>query len=254
MTEPQRQLPDQVVRFSPGQRAEHAAAIFLFAVLALTGFPQKFYDSSWAGPLLSLFGGLARARAFHRLAGIAFSALAVGHMATVLILFVTRRCGPTMIPTRKDFEDVVLTLRHDLGLTEERPRFDRYDYREKFEYWGLVLGGVVMMSTGFLLYLPTLATRLLPGELIPVAKVAHSNEGLMAFLVVLTWHMYNAHLAPQVFPFNNSIFSGRISREKLAHEHPLEHERLFPGAATTPAPSPAPVERRPETGTESSSR
>jgi len=179
----------------------------------------------------------------HRLAGIGLAALAVGHTLSILVGFLARRVPPSMVPSKKDFEDVVLTLRHDLGLTSERPQFDRYDYREKFEYWGLVLGGVVMVTTGFLLYLPTLATRFLPGELIPVAKVAHSNEGLMAFLVLLTWHMYNAHLAPHVFPFNRTIFTGRISREKLAHEHPLEYARLFPddarhaAAATAAAPA-----------------
>jgi len=57
----------------------------------------------------------------------------------------------------------------------------------------------------------------------------------MAFLVVLTWHLYNAHLAPEVFPYNPSIFTGRISREHLREDHPLEYERLFPEAAA-PAP------------------
>ena len=59
-----------------------------------------------------------------------------------------------------------------------------------------------------------------PGELIPVAKVAHSNEGLMAFLVVITWHIYNAHLTPDVFPFDTAIFTGKISRRAPAARAP----------------------------------
>ena len=56
-------------------------------------------------------------------------------------------------------------------------------------------------------------------------KVAHSNEGFMAFLVVIVWHIWNAHLAPEVFPFDRSIFTGQVSMEKMHHEHPLELER-----------------------------
>ena len=96
-----------------------------------------------------------------------------------------------------------------------------------------------MISTGLVLYFPMLVTKFLPGELIPVSKVAHSNEGLMAFLVVITWHIYNVHLAPGIFPYDASIFTGKISRERLRHEHPLEYERLY-GEPAHPAPKAPP--------------
>ncbi|MGE5344930.1 MAG: hypothetical protein ACM3JH_03155, partial [Acidithiobacillales bacterium] len=69
-----------------------------------------------------------------------------------------------------------------------------------------------------------------------------SNEGLMAFLVVITWHIYNAHLSPDVFPFDTCIFTGRISRERMHHEHPLELARLAEEPADTPS------SRGPESG------
>ena len=34
------------------------------------------------------------------------------------------------------------------------PRFGRFDYRQKFEYWGLIFGSLVMVATGFILYFP----------------------------------------------------------------------------------------------------
>ena len=83
-----------------------------------------------------------------------------------------------------------------------------------------------MMVTGFILYFPTLFARFLTGEVIPAAQVAHSNEGLLAFLVVILWHIYNAHLSPDVFPFDASIFTGRISEERMEQEHPLEYARV----------------------------
>ena len=220
-----------VVRFSVRQRLEHVAVMVLFMALALTGFPQKFPEAPWARWLIDAMGGLGVARWVHRASGLAFGALLVFHLGTAVLGLVTRRQALTLVPSRKDFRDVVLNLRYYLGLTEQRARFERFDYREKFEYWGMVMGAVVMTATGLVLNFPILVTRWLPGQLIPVAKVAHSNEGLLAFLVVITWHIYNAHLAPEVFPFNKAIFTGRISIERLKHEHALEYERLFPEPA-----------------------
>ena len=32
----------------------------IFTLLALTGFPQKFYDAGWSHAIVSLFGGMER--------------------------------------------------------------------------------------------------------------------------------------------------------------------------------------------------
>ena len=212
-------------RFSRRQRGEHLLTMLLFLALAITGMPQKFHDASWARTAIALMGGVDAARLAHRVAGIAFSIVAVGHVLIVLFEFLTGRCGPSMVPNRQDFKDAITTLRYYLRVSDVQARFDRFDYRQKFEYWGLLLGGFVMVSTGTVLYAPILMTRFLPGELVPIAKVAHSNEGFMAFLVVIVWHIWNAHLAPEVFPFDRSIFTGQVSMEKMHHEHPLELER-----------------------------
>jgi cytochrome b subunit of formate dehydrogenase len=131
-----------------------------------------------------------------------------------------------MIPSKKDFRDAITTLRYYLGQSEEQAQFDRFDYRQKFEYWGLVFGGLIMVVTGFILYFPAFFARYVIGEVIPAAQVAHSSEGLLAFLVVIVWHIYNAHLSPDVFPFDASVFTGRISEERMQKEHPLEYARL----------------------------
>jgi formate dehydrogenase subunit gamma len=220
-------MSDQVIRFSVRQRLEHFAVMVLFLLLALTGFPQKFYEAGWAAVVVDALGGVPRTRWLHRAAGLLFVALTAWHLLAAVVTAASRRVPLSMVPTRRDFRDVVMSLRYYLRLSEEQPRFDRFDYREKFEYWGLIIGALVMSATGVLLLFPILVATYLPGELIPVAKVAHSNEGLMAFLVVLTWHLYNAHLAPGAFPFNPTIFTGKISREHLLEHHALEYERLF---------------------------
>ena len=215
-----------VVRFDGIQRLEHATVMTLFTVLALTGIPQKFFDQTWAHTLTGWLGGVDSARFIHRGAGILFSLVVVIHLVRVLLLVARGRAELTLVPTRKDFRDAITTLRYYLGVSEEQARFDRFDYRQKFEYWGLVLGAAVVVATGFVLLYPSAVTAILPGQLVPAAQVAHSNEGLMAFLVVIVWHIYNAHFNPDVFPFDRTIFTGDISLERMRHEHPLEYERV----------------------------
>lgn len=220
-------MNDSIVRFTPLQRAEHAGVMLLFAVLALTGLPQKFFDQQWAAALMTWLGGVDNARWVHRAAGVLFTAVLVFHLGRMALLVARGRMQLTLVPVKQDFRDAVITLRYYFGVSPEQARFDRFDYRQKFEYWGLVLGALVVVVTGFVLLYPATVTRFLPGELVPAAQVAHSYEGLMAFLVVIVWHIYNAHLNPDVFPFDTSIFTGRISRSRLRHEHPLEYERVI---------------------------
>ena len=215
-----------LVRFSVRQRVEHALTMVVFTVLCLTGLPQKFYGAAWAHHLIELFGGIDSNRWIHRFCGWVLLLTTLVHFTSAIYAIAEKKIRLTMIPTRKDFDDAIHTLRYYLGLREHAPKYDRYDYKQKFEYWGLVVGNVIMVLTGLILIYPALVTRILPGEFVPAAKVAHSNEGLMAFLVITIWHIYNAHLNPDVFPFDPTIFTGKISRERMAHEHPLELERL----------------------------
>jgi formate dehydrogenase subunit gamma len=230
---------ETIVRFTRRTRVEHASVMGLFLLLALTGFPQKFFPAPWAESFVDALGGIDRMRWLHRASGVAFTLLFILHVAGAVWPTLRRRAALSLVPEAKDFHDAAAMLRYQLGTAERPPQFDRFDYRQKFEYWGLLLGGSVMVATGLLLLLPLLASAILGGQLIPAAKVAHSNEGLMAFLVVLTWHIFNAHLSPEAFPGDTTIFTGRIEKERLRHEHALEFIRLAEGRA------PAPISGRP---------
>jgi cytochrome b subunit of formate dehydrogenase len=225
------------VRFTPAQRAQHAIAMVLFILLCVTGLPQKYFETSWAAPLLGLMGGVDGARWLHRAAGLAFTGMLILHVGGLLIGLLRGTAPVSMAPHRKDVTDALTTLRYYIGVSDHPARFDRFDYKQKFEYWGMILGSLVVVITGLILLYPIELTQWLPGSLIPIAVVAHSSEGLLAFLTIVTWHIFNACLTPEVFPVDTTIFTGRISEERMKHEHPLEYERIVAeqtATATTP--------------------
>jgi len=90
----------------------------------------------------------------------------------------------------------------------------------------VIISAVLMIMTGIILWLPALLTRFLPGEIIPAAKVMHTNQGFLMFLIIALWHIYNSIFSPEIFPIDKSIFTGYISRERMALEHPAELARI----------------------------
>ncbi|MDP1568979.1 MAG: cytochrome b/b6 domain-containing protein [Vicinamibacterales bacterium] len=211
-------------RFSTRQRVEHFVVMILFTTLCVTGLPQKYFQADWAAAIINALGGISAVRWVHRVAGILFTIVTAVHLVVVIAGAVSGRMTLTLVVNRQDFVDAMTTLRYYLGLSNEQARFGRFDYRQKFEYWGMIMGSLIVILTGLVLIYPIEVARWLPGQVIPAAKAAHSGEGLLAFLTIIVWHIYNAHLNPDVFPFDKTIFTGQISEARMKHEHPLELE------------------------------
>jgi cytochrome b subunit of formate dehydrogenase len=223
-----------LTRFDVFQRLQHIILIVAFTTLALTGLPQLFARAGWAQGLMWLLGGIAGVRRIHHLAGTILIFEFGYHVIVALGDLVVRR-SRSMVPRLQDVRDAAHAVAFLLGRRANPPRYDRFDWKQKLEYWSLMWGTVAMAVTGLVLMFPAVVTRWLPGVVVYAAKAAHGLEALLAVASIITWHMYNTHLAEGLFPLDRTIFTGTITRERLVHEHPLEYERLL-AAAAAPAP------------------
>lgn len=214
------------IRFNLSLRIEHIVLMVTFIVLSVTGLAQKFYSVPWAEWVILSLGGIEYVRLIHRIFALIFTLGIVYHISYVFYGLFAKHTRPTMLPTVKDLRDVINELRYSFGFVDKPPQFDRYDYRQKFEYWGIIFGSFILIVSGIILVFPVLTTQLLPGEIVPAAKEFHGNEAVLAVIVIVIWHLYDVILRPGIFPADTSIFTGRISKKRLIEEHPLEYAIL----------------------------
>lgn len=242
-----RSEPAYFVRFSASQRVEHAVLMVSFTVLAVTGLAQRFYTAGWAEWLILNLGGIEYTRLIHRAFALLFVLGAAYHFSWLGYSLFVRHSRLSMIPTLKDARDVVDTLRYSFGFADKLPRFGRFDYRQKFEYWGLIFGGMVITVSGFILAFPVFVTRFLPGEVVAAAKEFHGYEATLAVLTIVIWHLYDVILKPAIFPADTSVFTGRISRKRMLEEHPLEYAEVAGNEEMVSLPTAKPPPDEPST-------
>jgi formate dehydrogenase gamma subunit len=204
--------PIRIRRFSTGRIVEHLLLIVLFLALAATGLAQAFHHVEASQWLFTVLGGVDMARLIHHYAGLAFAAMLLLHVAIAVWGVTTRGWPPSMLVSRQDILDAMHDVRYGLGLADRPAERDRYDYKEKFTYWLVLTGGLIMVLTGFILWFPVTAVRYLPGEAIPVAALMHSKQALVVLLLASAWHIYDSIFSPDVFPLNTSIFTGYTTR------------------------------------------
>lgn len=217
------------MRMSLGLRIQHLLLPLSVAALMATGLPLRFADSDFAQGIMALLGGLESARLVHRGAAVVMMFTWTWHLVWLIV-----RWGKagwsfkswTMLPTRKDLADFIQVSKNYLGLSNEEPKFGRYTFRSKVdylaEYWGLP----VMVASGFVLWFPMYFSDRLSESAWGVAFIAHGYEATLALLAIICWHLYNVHYSPNVFPLSTIWIRGKISREEMEREHPLELEEI----------------------------
>ena len=220
-------------RFSKSQRITHIFVIISFVILALTGMILKFSYMDWAKFLAKLIGGAKVAGVLHRMAAVITFGYFVYHVISLFKLKKSKGLKlknfifgkNTLMFNKQDVKDFWGSLKWFVGIGP-RPDYGRWTYWEKFDYFAVFWGVVVIGSTGLILWFPEFFTLILPGWLINVAQIIHSDEALLAVGFIFTIHFFNTHLRPEAFPMDTVIFTGHIPLNEYKEDRPRDYERL----------------------------
>jgi cytochrome b subunit of formate dehydrogenase len=233
-------------RFAPFERFLHILVVSSFLLLVITGMPLKFYYTAWAKALFAILGGPETARILHRFGALVTFLYFTLHVSSLVqrawagrglvrdpktgrfqlkllwgVLF-----GPdSMMPTWQDWRDFVAHNKWFFG-KGEKPQFDRWTYWEKFDYFAVFWGVFIIGASGLIMWFPTFFTRFLPGWLINIALIIHSDEALLAAGFIFSIHFFNTHFRIEKFPMDTVIFSGRVSKTEMQHERRRWYDRL----------------------------
>jgi cytochrome b subunit of formate dehydrogenase len=215
----------------------HFTMMTTFIGLVLTGLPLKFSHAPWASGLMHFLGGARTAGLIHRIcAAITFAYFS---SALIYILYflslkkihgnpnpLQRLFGPdSLCPRWKDIQDIIGMIRWFLN-KGPKPSFDRWTYWEKFDFLAVFWGMFAIGFSGLMLWFPEFFTIFLPGWVLNVATIVHSDEALLASGFIFTVHFFNTHFRPSKFPIDTVIFTGRFPKYELAEERPEQYKRL----------------------------
>ncbi|MCE5273317.1 cytochrome b/b6 domain-containing protein [bacterium] len=214
-------------RFSVVQRVQHILLFSSFFALIATGMPLLFAGSPLVRHMFFFEGAYELRGLIHRVAAVVLLAASVFHVFYVLFSVRGNSDLRRMVVWIDDIRQAFAMLSFNLGRSGEPPRFDRFNFIEKFEYYAAAWGSAIMLATGACLWFPVQATLVFPRPVLDIIRVIHGFEAILAFLAVIIWHMYNVHLNPEVFPMSRVWMNGRMELEHLAEHHPLEFERML---------------------------
>ena len=220
-------------RFRSSQRLVHLFVIVSFMSLAITGMIIKFPDVPFFGFIAGLLGGPGVCGTIHRMGAIVTFGYFGAHLIMVLRMFKKREITLkglfseeyTMLPTLRDLKELKQNMLWFIGRAEQ-PQFGRWTYWEKFDYFAVFWGVAIIGISGLVLWFPEKATYIVPGWMINVATVIHSDEALLAAGFIFTVHFFNTHFRPCVFPIDPVIFTGRVPLAEFKAQRPREYEQL----------------------------
>jgi len=214
-------------RMSLNERIQHGLLVVSFTTLVVTGFALRFPDAWWVAPIANWSPAVFELRSLiHRVAGVVMILAGLYHLYYLVAVPRGRRLLRDMLPVSTDVTNLVQMMKYLLALQQEKPRFNRFSYIEKAEYWALMWGSVVMGATGIILWFDNTFMGLLTKLGWDVARTIHYYEAWLAALAIVVWHFYWVIFNPDVYPINTAFWTGTLTEEEMAEDHPLELEKI----------------------------
>lgn len=222
-----------VRRFTRAQRFTHLCVVVSFLSLAATGMLLKFSSMPWASWLADALGGVRNAGLIHRTAAVLTFGYFAFHLTWLAVFKHKRRLTllklifgkDSMMFNKQDLLDFWGTLKWFFG-AGPRPNYGRWTYWEKFDYLAVFWGVAVIGASGLMLWFPEFFTKFIPGWLLNVATIVHSDEALLAVGFIFTVHFFNTHLRPEAFPMDTVVFTGLTPLDEFRRDRPREYEEL----------------------------
>ena len=218
-------------RFSLGQRYLHGLVIVTFLGLAATGMTLRFSERVWAKQMAEIIGGFTAVLALHKLCAVLMTAGFLYHVGDILFRAIIKKerglfWGPnSMTPQPKDFVDIYKMVRWFFWMGPQ-PEFDHFAYWEKFDYWAVFWGMPVIGFTGYMMWFGPFFARFVPGLVLNIALLIHTEEALLAIWFIFIIHFFNSHFRPEKFPLDPVIFTGRLTAGEYQHDYLLDYSRL----------------------------
>ncbi len=222
--------PGLYLRMTISERIQHALLAGSFIMLVFTGFMLKFPGAWWVRGVRYVVGAdLVELRSLvHRIAAVIMTLTAVYHVYYVAFTQRGRTFMRDIMFRLSDFREVRQMVGFNLGFGNDRPRFDRFSYIEKSEYWALIWGTIIMTATGTVLWFENQFMSGTSKLFIDVNETIHYYEAWLAFLAIIVWHFYYVIFNPDVYPMNLTWLTGKISLDQMRREHPKEIDRAQP--------------------------
>jgi cytochrome b subunit of formate dehydrogenase len=134
--------------------------------------------------------------------------------------------GPdSLVPNGRDFRDLGKMLLWFIGFGR-KPGFERWAYWEKLDYWALGLAAFLIGISGLMLWYPNLFCVVLPGTILNVAQMVHSEFAIYTASFLFLIHYFHAHFRPEKFPMDLSVITGMVSEQHLRKYRPEYVARL----------------------------
>ena len=213
-------------RMARSLRWQHGLVMVSFPLLVYTGFALTYPEQWWAAPLLHWETRLGLRGLVHRIAACVLTGSLLWHLAHLAVSRRLRRRLRGLMFGLRDVGDFIRLQRYNLGFDRYPPRFGKFNYIEKAEYWAFLWGMGVMTATGLLLWFENVSLAYLPKWVTDAATAVHFYEAILATLSILVWHFYWVIFDPDVYPMDASWWHGRPPAAR-AEERAEEEARPY---------------------------